>query len=213
MRAWVVLLGVVALAVPAGALSDSSPYGSAGGASGTTIPRPYPGYSVVSEGFVSAKFRSRRDGNRVFYAGSAKETRAWLPFTTPRYREPDWKRYGLLAIFYRHTPGGYPGIDFVGARGSTLFVDVALFPFCGSGGGPPVPCVFSMWMVDGSSVTARSSIDGTLSNPYWGEYLLVEVDKAMLSLPSNLQRLVVSESPVPPPVPVIGPLPPPPPVP
>jgi hypothetical protein len=195
MRGWSVLLGVIALAVPAGALSDPSPYGSAGGPSATTIPPPvYPGYSVVSEGFVSAKFRSRRGGNRVFYASSPEQARPWLPFITPRFRETDFKRYGLLAIFYRHTPGGYPGIDFVGVRGSTLFVDVVLFPFCG---GRVAPCPFSMWMIDGSAITIRAH-DGTFSNP-WGEYLLVEVDKAMLSVPSHPKRVIAMETPAPPP--------------
>jgi hypothetical protein len=209
MRGWAVLLGVVALAVPAGALSDRSPYGSGGGPSATTIPPPvYRGYSVVSEGLVSAKFRSRRDGNRVFYAGSAEQARPWLPFVTPRFREPDFKRYGLLAIFYRHTPGGNPGIDFLGVRGSTLSVDVVLFPFCG---GRAAPCPFSMWMVDGSAIEMCGQ-DGTCANP-WGEYLLVEVDKAMLSLSSHPKRVIVTETPAPPPVPIIGPLPPPPPVP
>ena len=207
------LLGMVALAAPASALSEPSAYGSAGAA---TIPPPvYRGYSVVSEGLVSARFRSRRDGNRVFYASSPEQARPWLPFITPRYPEPDFTRFGLLAIFYRHTPGGYPNVDFLGVRGSTLFVDVALFPFCGSNlvpGGPVPICPFSMWMVDGSSIQARST-DGTLISP-WGEYLLVAIDKRVLSVPRHPQRLIVSESPAPPPVPVIGPsgpLPPPPP--
>jgi hypothetical protein len=206
MRVCAVLLGVVALAVPAGALSDPSPYGSAGGPSATTIPSPpYPGYTIVSEGFVSPKFRSRRDGNRVFYAGSARQARPWLPFITPSFREPDFKRYGLLAIFYRHTPGGSPGIDWVGVRDSTLFVDIVLFPFCWGA----AHCPFSMWMVDGSSMTIRAN-DGTLTNP-WGEYLLVEVDKAVLSLPSHLKRVIATETAAPPPVPLTGPFPPPPP--
>src|SRR4051794_23711570 len=71
-------------------------------------PPPPPAYDEVGEGSVSPKFHPRRDGNRVFYAGSLKEARPWLPFTGVRLDGSFFTGSGLLAIFYRQLPGGNP---------------------------------------------------------------------------------------------------------
>ena len=53
---------------------------------------------VFGGGAVSPRFHARRDGNRVFYASSLAETKAWLPYAD-EIGPVNFKRYGLLAIF------------------------------------------------------------------------------------------------------------------
>src|SRR5436853_6634059 len=96
MRTVTIAAAVIALAVPAAARP--------------VPPTRAPMFHEFSEGVVSAKFHSRRDGNRVFYATSAKETRPWLPFTGAHVPASFFNQYALLAIFYRPPPDAVPGV-------------------------------------------------------------------------------------------------------
>jgi hypothetical protein len=175
------------------------------GARGLTSP-----FYGFSEGSVSPKFHPRRDRNRVFYAGSLKEARPWLRFTGLGLDRSFFNRdgvfpegRGLLAIFYRHLPGGIPQVTSIrtGDGPATLDVGVTLYPSCpaASGGGAPPPCVPSPW-------DARVSCSPACT--VWGRFILESVDKTIL--PVHPERIRVTEARyVAPPCPCLPPPPPP----
>ena len=164
---------------------------------GTPYPEAAPvAFSVVAQGVVSPDFHARRDGNRVFYAGSQAETRSWLPYTGPdtlSFRHLDFKRYALLAIFFRQAPNGAPVVTSVEpSTGSpvTIFVHVEIrsvgctYP----PGTPPPPCVVSFW--DPSLAFFVCTPNGRCDTPVWGKFILLLIDKRGLSHPP--ERLCVT---------------------
>ncbi len=157
-------------------------------------------FHELSTGLVSPKFHARRDGNRVFYATSTKEMRRWLPATGAQVPASFFKRYALLAIFYRTSPGARPDVTSIGVSPpvgntgppgtrSTLVVGVTLYPLCPAlpGGTIIATCPFSIW----SGGEISTCMHGTCS-PAWGVYLLEAVDKSLV--PTQLDRVVVTES-------------------
>ncbi len=187
-------------------------------AAARTIPAPLPSpFHEVREGLVSAKFHPRKDENRVFYAASLKEARAWLPFTGIHLGSSFFSHEGLLAIFYRHSPGGRPEITAAWGltKPTTLRVEVTLFRTCESlGGSPPSPsdavvvglpsCVPSLWDIGFDTVTCGSG--GDCDRP-WGLFVLEAIDKTIpgSSGPNRFSRLYVDESWYVPPPPVCTP--------
>lgn len=160
----------------------------AGSAIARAVPRPPPtpgllwqpisvGYREAASGFVSPKFHARRAGNRVFYAGSLKAARPWLPFTGLKFKGLDFSRYGLLAIFYQPSPGYLANVSSIGAdprSPSTLLIKIQIHPFC------------TVDPVLGATTCFALAV------PSWGRFTLVLIDKA--TLPGLPERLYVTES-------------------
>jgi hypothetical protein len=189
MRTATIAAAVIALVVPAAAQPVPPP--------------PLQLFHVLREGLVPSNFHARRDGNRVFYATSAKEARRWLPFTGAHLPASFFKQYALLAIFYRPSPGAIPTVSSVrvspppannGApgthRSSTLVAGVTLSPVCpGAAAGGAVPsCRASIW----GSGTFTTCSHGSCS-PVWGVYLLEAIDKSPVG-PTRVNRVIVNES-------------------
>jgi hypothetical protein len=135
-------------------------------------------FSVISTGPIADGFHARREGNRVFYAGSAKQARPWLRFTGVDFNyHPDFTRYGLLAIFYREQPGGIPEVESMKAAPTmpaALTANVKIRPFCVViPGSPPPTCPI-------------------VAFPPAGSYILLLIDKTTLIAPPKL--LYVTES-------------------
>jgi hypothetical protein len=89
MRGWVLLLSTVTLLLAGGASAGPRP---------TVISQVQ--FTELEQGAVRPDFHARRDGNRVFYAGSLRQARRWVRFTRIPFNPVDFKTYGLLAIFY-----------------------------------------------------------------------------------------------------------------
>jgi len=103
MRGWVLLLGMAALL--------------AAGASAALPPPNADPYQPVSFremgwGALPPNFHPRRDGNRVFYAGSLRQARKGafrftsigLPYNPV---DIDFKKYGVLGVFYKGHSAGF----------------------------------------------------------------------------------------------------------
>lgn len=157
-------------------------------------PPPPPIFHHLTEGFVSSKFHPRRNGNRVFYAGSLKASRPWLPFavTSVHFPASYFKQEGLLAIFYRELPRGRPivdGVEYSASDRTAIDVHVTISPVCGD------ICLPSIW-----DPSARQEGAG------WGRFVLVAIDKSFL--PAAPKQILVTESvyePPPPPPPCVPP--------
>jgi len=172
----VAVMAVIVASAPWGAHADPGP------------PPPYsPGYILATQpvsfrpaggGFVSAKFHARKEGNRVFYAGSLKDTRRWLPFTGLSFAHLDFSRSGLLAIFSQPAVGGLGPLEVTTIEASTgspstLFIHAQFQWPCGV---PYAPCPMP-----------------PIPRPEpWGRFTIVVIDKTTLIAPP--ERLYVTES-------------------
>jgi hypothetical protein len=117
-------------------------------------------------GVVGPNFHPRRDGNRVFYAGSLKQARrlGWARLLgIPYYNPIDFKKYGVLAVFYKgHSAGFDPQAQSVeesaaGDLSATIRLECYNAMFCAT---PPYDP----------------------SHP-WGIYVLLLIDKGSLVAP------------------------------
>jgi hypothetical protein len=103
MRSWVLLLAISALLLTGGAAALSRP---------TADPHQPVSFWEREGGVVSSNFHPRRDGNRVFYAGSLKQARKGafrftalgLPYNPVDF---SFKKYGVLAVFYKGHSSGF----------------------------------------------------------------------------------------------------------
>jgi hypothetical protein len=129
-------------------------------------PQPTPVLFGANEwGAVSPKFHAGHDGNRVFYASSLKQARRWAAFTSIQYTPStyDFKRYGVLAIFYKGDWAGFtPELQTVAeSAGGDLYAKIALQYFCHF----PMIC--------------PPPAHGPNPQP-WGMYVLAVIDKQSL---------------------------------
>jgi hypothetical protein len=110
MKGWLLLLAIAALLLAGGAVALPPP---------PPPPPPLPlpicrqepvSFCEPGWGVVDGNFHPRRDGNRVFYLGSLEQARKarWarpFPFTyDPAY---NFKKYGVLAVFYKGHSAGF----------------------------------------------------------------------------------------------------------
>ena len=103
MRGWVLLLAMAALLTAGGSAALPPP---------NADPHQPVSFWETEWGAVSPNFHPRRDGNRVFYAGSLKQARKGafrftsigLPYNSV---DIDFKKYGVLGVFYKGHSAGF----------------------------------------------------------------------------------------------------------
>ncbi|HEX6680870.1 MAG TPA: hypothetical protein VF063_09515 [Gaiellaceae bacterium] len=132
---------------------------------------------------VSAKFHPRPDRNRVFYAGSLRQARGWAKFTSIPYNlcpdncEFDFRKYGVLVIFYkgqaaRYDGGFDPRIDYIeeSAAGelSAKVTAACYAPSCKEAQPDP--------------------------SDQWGMYILVRIVKKSLLVPPKMVRVTTASA-------------------
>jgi hypothetical protein len=165
MKGWLLLLPIAGLLLAGGAAALPPP------------PPPFPPLPCRQEpvsfcekgwGVVGPNFHPRRDGNRVFYAGSLKQARKGafrftsigLPYNPVDF---SFKKYGVLAVFYKgHSAGFDPEAQSVeesaaGDLSATIRLECYNAMFCAT---PPYDP----------------------SHP-WGIYVLLLIDKGSLLAP------------------------------
>ena len=158
--------------------------GKAAGATPVTADPPKPVVFLSPEiATLASNFHPHPDRNRVYYAGSLKQARAWAKFTSIPYNlcpyncDYDFRKYGVFVIFCQGQAAGFgagfdPKIEFIeesAAGDLSAKVDVTCYGATSCAGRPPDP-----------------------THP-WGIYILVRIVKhSLLTAPKTVHVTTAS---------------------